>query len=88
MLILPNVAERYTSMQALAYHGPGKCALEDKPEPALRVATDANFKVGDHVLNSCIPNSFVSLAPRSPPALVCKTLRQGDFDEQGSRTVD
>ena len=87
-------------MQALVYHGPGQCALEDKPAPVLQAATDAivkitktticgtdlhilkgdvpavtagrilghegvgvidqvganvaNFKIGDHVLISCI----------------------------------
>src|SRR5579862_6473495 len=30
-----------TTMQALVYHGPGKCAWEDKPRPTIQEPTDA-----------------------------------------------
>ena len=32
-------------MKALVYHGPGLCALEDKPTPVLQAATDAIVKI-------------------------------------------
>ena len=32
-------------MKALVYHGPGKRALEDKPKPVIKTATDAIVKI-------------------------------------------
>ena len=34
-----------TTMKALVYHGPGKCAWEDKPRPAIQDAGDAIVRI-------------------------------------------
>ena len=34
-----------TAMKALVYHGPGKCAWEDKPRPAIQEAGDAIVRI-------------------------------------------
>lgn len=42
---LTNAATASTTMKALVYHGPGKCAWEDKPRPAIQDTGDAIVRI-------------------------------------------
>ena len=53
-------------MKALVYHGPGKRALEDKPKPVIKTATDAIVKITKtticgtdlHILKGYVPTAI------------------------------